>query len=341
MATYSTGVKGIWFYTNTSQEIIGTYPNVYFKLNFQVCLHHEYAANSTNYDGARLNFAGKYADVNIHCSGAGNWALWSDSVTYQFNNSDRTCSATQDFSTSFGNVSASGSESHSATIDLPSISSASLNSASYSQLNFSASLSSNPYNFYNIRTVIGSIAKVGTSGSFTGLSPNTQYTASYYVVYAGATSTTLTSAVTRSATTAKPSAPTTGTVLASDITPFGGTFKWSGFSVGTGASSYKYQYSLNGTDWTDIGTGTSLTLSNLNPESTYRFYVRMVDNYSTASDSASVLFTTLVDQMRIPVVMDGKMITTRLYEVDNGLAIKIKKLYVIENGVAKKITNDW
>lgn len=90
----------------------------------------------------------------------------------------------------------------------------------------------------------------------------------------------------------KPAAGKAGTITVSNITYNGAKFSWSGFTLGSGASLSKYQYSWNNSTWTDYGSNTSLTASNKNPNTSYTLYVRAIDNYGTASAVASKSFTT-------------------------------------------------
>lgn len=157
----------------------------------------------------------------------------------------------------------------------------------------------------------------------------------------------------------------------SDLNPFGATFSWNGFQIKAGASSYFYQYSFDGNNWSNLGTETSLKLSNLVPETSYTFRVRIVDNYGTVSDFASVSLTTPADQAKIayntytepyeePLLVDddtelrdendntiladlkepvGGVQQTRLWYNDNGVLKKVKKVYFNDNGKIKVHSN--
>ena len=165
-------------------------------------------------------------------------------------------------------------------------------SNNYQNVSYSASLSSNPNNFYNIRAILGSDARIGGSGSWNGLNPNTGYTVYFYVVYQGAQGTALTDAISRSVTTKKPNSPSSGSVYASRITYNSAYIYWKGFNIASGASDYHYQTSWNGSDWTDRGKGEGTILSSLSPNTSYEHYVRIVDNFGQVSSAASVSFTT-------------------------------------------------
>lgn len=292
MATYNTGLSGVDFEVTCTNSITGTYPNVKHIINYKIYLVLGTAYNTTQWNGAILNFGGHSHTVNFNHTGPGKWEMASGRFEYTFNNASRTDSRTLKFSTSFGNTSASGSQTETATIALPSVSEPSVWSNNYQNVSYSASLSSNPNNFYNIRAILGSDARVGGSGSWDGLSPNTGYTVYFYVVYQGAQGTTLTDAISRSVTTKKPNSPNSGNVYASRITYNSAYIYWKNFSIASGASDYHYQTSWNGNDWTDRGKGEGFTLSSLSPNTSYTHYVRIVDNFGQVSSAASVSFTT-------------------------------------------------
>lgn len=127
--------------------------------------------------------------------------------------------------------------------------------------------------------------------TWTGLKPNTKYTGYYCFKrkYNGVWSET----VDFTATTKYPNAPSKGSVSLSSVTSNSAKVSWSGFSLGDMATDYSYQTSNDEKKWTDQGKATSLTLSDLKPNTNYKFYVRMVDNYGQPSLAASTSFTTL------------------------------------------------
>lgn len=368
MATYNSGIHGISFRVDCSNSITGTYPNVKHKVSYTIYLQHAYSDNSTQYNEAVLNFGGNSHTVNINVGGAGTWKLANGTLEYTFANNNRKDSRRIYFSTSFSNISANGSQTESATIALPLIDEVSL-SSDYKSISYSASLTSNPNNFYAIRAELGEDAKIGSDGGWTDLSPNTRYTVDFYVVYKGSQSTLLTDAVTESITTEKPDKPSAGTVSYTNLTPFGATFEWSGFSIKDGATDYIYQWSVEDEKWIDANHETSITIDNLKPETTYTFKVRIIDNYETASDYASVQFTTIADQVKIAcngilyqdalLSSSGDEITTKsgkniyvekpsdagvlkqakLWYNDNGVIKKVKKIYYNDNGTIKAHIN--
>lgn len=416
MATYNGGLDGVDFVVDCANSITGTYPNVKHIINYKIYLALDSAYNTIQWNGATLNFGGRSHTVDFNHRGPGKWEMASGRLEYTFNNASRTDSRTLKFSTSFGNVSASGSQTETATIALPSVSNPSVWSNNYQNVSYSASLSSNPNNFYNIRAILGNDARIGGSGSvyasritynsayiywkgfsiasgasdyhyqtswngddwtnrgkgegftLSSLSPNTNY--KHYVRIVdnfGQVS----SRKSVSFTTAKPDKPDKGSVSYSDLNPFGATFSWSGFKIKNGASSYFYQYSFDGNNWSNLGTETSLKLSNLVPETSYTFRIRIVDNYGTVSDFASVSFTTPADQAKIayntytepyeePLLVDddtelrdendntilvdlkepvGGVQQTRLWYNDNGVLKKVKKVYFNDNGKIKVHSN--
>ena len=80
MATYNTGIHGISFRVDCSNYIEGTYPNIKHKVSYAIYLQHAYSANSTQYNGAVLNFGYKSHTVNINTGGAGTWRLASGTL---------------------------------------------------------------------------------------------------------------------------------------------------------------------------------------------------------------------------------------------------------------------
>lgn len=292
MATYNGGLSGVDFVVECTNSITGTYPNVKHIINYKIYIALASVYNTIQWNGAILNFGGKSHTVNFNHRGPGKWEMASGRLEYTFNNANRTDSRTLKFSTSFGNTAASGSQTETATIALPSVSNPSVWSNNYQNVSYSASLSSNPNNFYNIRAILGNDARIGGSGSWDGLSPNTGYSIYFYVVYQGAQGTTLTRAISRSVTTKKPNSPSSGSVYASRITYNSAYIYWKNFSIASGASDYYYQTSWDGRNWTDRGKGEGVSLSGLSPNRTYDHYVRIVDNFGQPSSVARVSFTT-------------------------------------------------
>lgn len=134
--------------------------------------------------------------------------------------------------------------------------------------------------------------------TWTGLKPNTKYTGYYRFKrkYNGVWS----EAVSFTATTTKyPDAPSKGSVSLSSVTSNSAKVSWSGFSVNEGATIDHYEYSLDNSNWINVGTDTQINLDNLSPETSYTLYVRIVDNFGSKSDSATLSFKTLVDQLKI------------------------------------------
>ena len=146
--------------------------------------------------------------------------------------------------------------------------------------------------YYRIAFGDGGWKRVSNPATFTGLSPNTTYRFSVDFVdnYGNIASGSTAGSVTTK--NSLPLPPTKGSVSASNITYNGAKFTWSGFSFGAGATWGKYQYRCNDQDWIDCGTNTSITITDRSPNTSYTFYVRLVDNYGQASDSATVFFAT-------------------------------------------------
>lgn len=106
-------------------------------------------------------------------------------------------------------------------------------------------------------------------------------------------------AASTSFTTLNPEKPNVGGIECTRLTPYGGMFAWYGFSVNEGATIDHYEYSLDNSNWINVGTDTQIHLDNLSPETSYTLYVRVVDNFGSKSDSATCDFKTLVDQFKL------------------------------------------
>lgn len=291
MATYYTGIHGISFRVDCSNSITGTYPNIKHKVSYTIYLQHAYSANSTQYNGVVLHFGYNSHSVNINAGGAGTWVLASGTLEYTFATNNRKDSRNIYFSTVFGNISASGSQTESATISIPKIKDIEL-SSTYNSVSYKTSLESNPYNFYTIRATLDETSKIGAEGKFEGLTPNKEYEVNCYVRYRGDTSVLLEKPVSKSIKTQKPNKPKAGTVEVSNITYKSAYISWSGFSIQEGATDYYYQSSTDGNNWIDRSKGTGFEVSGLSPYTEYTYYVRIVDNFGTPSDSVKVAFRT-------------------------------------------------
>ena len=291
MATYNTGIHGISFRVDCSNSIEGTYPDIKHKVSYAIYLQHAYSENSTQYNGVVLHFGYNSHSVNINAGGAGTWRLASGMLEYTFATNNRKDSRNLYFSTSFGNISASGSQTESATISIPNIKDVEL-SSTYNSVSYKATLESNPYNFYTIKATLDKTSKIGTEGIFEGLTPNKEYEVNCYVRYRGDTSVLLENPVSKFIKTQKPNKPKAGKVEVSNITYKSAYISWSGFSIQEGATDYYYQSSTDGNSWIDRSKGTGFELSKLSPNTEYIFYVRIVDNFGTPSDSVKVAFRT-------------------------------------------------
>lgn len=187
MATYNSGVLGVSFRVDCSNSIKGTYPNVKHRVYYTIYLQHAYSENSTQYNGAVINFGGNSHSVDINVSGLGEWALASGTLEYTFATNNRVDSRNIHFNTSFKNVSASGSQTESAAISIPNIKNIEL-SSTYNSVSYKVTLESNPYDFYTIKTILDNTSKIGTDGIFEGLISDKEYEANCYVIYRGDTS---------------------------------------------------------------------------------------------------------------------------------------------------------
>lgn len=167
-------------------------------------------------------------------------------------------------------------------------------------------------------------------------------------------------AASTSFTTLNPEKPNVGGIECTRLTPHGGMFSWYGFSVNEGSTIDHYEYSLDNSNWINVGTDTQTHLDNLIPETSYTLYVRIVDNFGSKSDSATFSFKTLVDQLKIAynsntyeeniLTKDGvdilakngdnlivvlgreRLRTARVFYNDNGVIKKVKAAYFNKKG---------
>lgn len=197
MAIYNSGVHGISFRVDCSNSITGTYPNVKHRVYYTIYLQHDYSQNSTQYNGAVLNFGGNSHSVDINVSGLGEWALASGTLEYTFATNNRVDSRNIHFNTSFKNISASGSQTESAAISIPNIKNIEL-SSTYNSVRYKVTLESNPYDFYTIKATLDNASKIGTDGIFEGLMSDKEYEVNCYVIYRGDTSVLLNNPVIKS-----------------------------------------------------------------------------------------------------------------------------------------------
>lgn len=86
MATYYSGIHGISFRVDCSNSIEGTYPDIKHKVSYTIYLQHDFYNNSTQYNGAILNFGSNSHSVNINVGGAGAWRLASGTLGVYFFN---------------------------------------------------------------------------------------------------------------------------------------------------------------------------------------------------------------------------------------------------------------
>ena len=133
-----------------------------------------------------------------------------------------------------------------------------------------------------------------SSNSFSGLTHNTSYT--FYARACNNNSGWKTSSG-KSATIGG-NAPTLNSVTSSPSRT-GASFSVNA-SYDTNASYSKTQYSTNNSSWVDGGS-----VGNLTPNTSYTYYVRVVDNWGRASGSKSTSFTTTGNKPSITEVSKG------------------------------------
>lgn len=159
-------------------------------------------------------------------------------------------------------------------------------------------------------------------------------------------------AASTSFTTLNPEKPNVGGIECTRLTPHGGMFSWYGFSVNEGATIDHYEYSLDNSNWINVGTDTQINLDNLIPETSYTLYVRIVDNFGSKSDIATFSFKTLVDQLKIAynsntyeeniLTKDGVDILAKngdnlIVDTIGKERLRTAKVFYNNNGVIKKI----
>lgn len=225
---------------------------------------------------------------------------------------------------------------------LPSINYVTVNSITMTSAKVSMSGSygtghpSNLSGTYQYQLDDGEWTDCGSSFTLSGLSPDTLYTVRGRLKdYYGQTSPVLT----QQFTTLKPDAPQKGTATVSDILSFSATFSWSGFTFGENATWGYYECGVEGESSKNVGQNTSAVIDGLEPETDYVFYVRLVDNYGSMSDKATVDFTTLVDQVKGYIKQDGQWKSARVFFKQNGEWKKVKKVYKKIDGVWKESFN--
>ena len=226
----------------------------------------------------------------------------------------------------------------------PSTGQVTVNSSTYNSVEFNVSgfNGSSPaiISYYQYTKNNGSSYETLQNSTVSGLSPDTVYRIGVRAVdnYGTASGT-----VYVDFRTAKPAAGKAGTVNVTGTTPFTVDLTWSGFTAGSGGSIsyYEWCYVLGDTNsgWSRVGTGTSYTMTGLKEESSYLIGVRAVDNYGVRSGEAWVNATTLVDQSKVKIRVNGSARIGRVWININGTAKKSKKIYVNVNGTAKLFTN--
>lgn len=120
-------------------------------------------------------------------------------------------------------------------------------------------------------------------------------------------------------------------VTITDITSNGATFDWSSFQ-NYDSTSY-FQYSLNDTSWSYIGSITSVSIKNLNGNTRYTFYVRLINGNGNIIAIGQVTFTTLSDQSNTFIKVNGVWKKGKAFFKKDGKWVKIKKLYQKSNGI--------
>lgn len=187
--------------------------------------------------------------------------------------------------------------------------------------------------YYRINFNGGGYKKVSNPATFTGLSPNTTY--NFYVDFVDNYGTIAAGSTAGSVTTKKLDAPSKGTVTVGNITESSAIFSWSGFGFANGSTWGYYRYSTDGSNWTSCGTDVVATLTGLSANTSYTFYVQLVDNYGQASGSATVTFTTKAIKAWkygkygiVYIKVDGKWKYGKLYYKKDGAWVYTNGNYI-------------
>ena len=117
--SYSTNLDGMYFDVSCTNSVTGTYPNAYLHVAYTIKLKFAGVSGNVSYNGAVVKFGGNSHTVNFDHHGTGSWTIATGTLDYKFGTS-RTKTQSIAFSTSFGNVSSSGSQEESVTIAMPS-----------------------------------------------------------------------------------------------------------------------------------------------------------------------------------------------------------------------------
>ncbi|CAB4153063.1 Fibronectin type III [uncultured Caudovirales phage] len=131
---------------------------------------------------------------------------------------------------------------------------------------------------------------IGSPYNITGLSNGTSYTVYVRAVNAaGVSGSGFDSATTFSVPTAPQSLSVTPGTAGTSVTQ--ASASWSAPSSNGGSAIIRYEYSIDGSNWTDNSTSLSATITSLSKYSSYTFYVRAVNAVGN-STAATASFTT-------------------------------------------------
>lgn len=137
-------------------------------------------------------------------------------------------------------------------------------------------------------------------------------------------------------TTPKPDAPSKGTAQVRNVTPFSATIYYSEFKFSANSSWGFYQVAIgedfNSTPWVNNGRNTTYTRNNLKPNTKYKAWVRLVDNYGTPSETIEIEFTTPSDQAKIWIYNFNRWLKGKLWLYSKGKWRKAKRIWVYKNG---------
>lgn len=101
-------------------------------------------------------------------------------------------------------------------------------------------------------------------------------------------------------TTPKPPLPTAGTITVASKGYDTITLTLSGFAVHSASTVARYEYKIGDGSWTSNGTSTTISLTELLPNTDYDISVRIVDNYSQASPAKDI--TVKTEKPPVPII---------------------------------------
>ena len=155
----ATSVSYLYLDVDYSTSIVVTYPNIKLRFTYKMRFHLT-SRGSVQYTNAPFKFGSNNHTFTINWSAGsgGGYSPYLVSGILDYNwGTNRSFTASPSFSTSFGNVRASGSISSIMTIPSPTVS-ASVSGIDTNSVSFNVSLTSNPNSFIMLEFIIRNMA---------------------------------------------------------------------------------------------------------------------------------------------------------------------------------------